>query len=421
MANQFLDAKEYANAMLLLLKNQLVLGRNVSTTYTNQVTDQNGLSISVKRPPQFIAKDGAALAKQDIVTGSEVISVDQYKNVHVGIGDLEHIQSFNELMRSETMKSAASTLAHSLDSYLHEQLLRIPSWVGDPGETISSPGEFMKSHTRLMNQSVPNSDLRAVLSFEDGENIRASLLAGNIDNVNRSALERARIPMMSEIDAFATQNLKYLTTGDRGGTILVDGANQNVNYRDVKDSAYLQQELVLDGFTGSTTIKKGEVFTIAGVYAINRRTNETLDYLQQFTVIEDVTASGAGAATVKITPAIIVPGTNDGTSTDANTAFATVSAAPADNAAVTVLGSASTSYPVRAAFHKSAIQIVSARLHTPHTGVASFARDEGDTNVMVRYWRGSDISTGEHIHRWDMVFGAKMMDNRLATRISGQT
>ncbi|MEO8128354.1 MAG: hypothetical protein ABI822_14735, partial [Bryobacteraceae bacterium] len=69
MANTFLNAKEYANVFLLLLKNQLVMGRLVDGKFNNKVTDENGLTIYVKRPPQFIAKDGATLAEQSIAVG----------------------------------------------------------------------------------------------------------------------------------------------------------------------------------------------------------------------------------------------------------------------------------------------------------------------------------------------------------------
>jgi hypothetical protein len=419
MANAFLNAQEYANVMLLLLKNQLTMGRLVNGQFRDQVTDENGLSISVKRPPRFIAKSGAALAAQDIVTGSEVISVDQYKNVHISVGDLEYVQSYNELMRNQTMLSAASELAHDVDKFLTGKFLDFFSWIGSPGTAVNSPAAFFPAHTRLMEQSAPNQDINGVLAFADAEGIRASLVNGDIDGVNRTALERARIPLMSEIDSYATQQLTTLTTGDRTNGA-VAGANQNVNYRDVKDNARMSQTLDIDGLGANATISAGEVFTIAGVQALNPRTREVVEpaRLQQFTVLEDATANGSGAATVTISPAIIVTGTNDGVSTDANTAFGVVDAAPADNAVVTWLGSAETSYQQRGVFQRQAISLVSARLHTPFTGESSFATDP-ETGISIRYWRGSDIATGAHIHRWDMIYGGEVMDNFLGTRING--
>jgi hypothetical protein len=416
MANKFLSATVYANTMLLLLKNNLVMGRLVQGTFKNQVTDKNGLKINVKRPPQFIAKSGPTLARQDILSGSTDVEVNRYRNVHVGVGDIEAITSYDQLMRNATMRSAASTLAHDVDLFLHDKLLDFPSHVGDPGEPIRTPEEFMRVHTRLMDQSVPDTDLTAVMSYADAAAIRGTLLGGNIQGVNRTALESARVPLISSIQAYATQHIKSVVAGTRTNGA-VDGAGQNVDYRDV--STLDSSPLVVDGLGANATIKRGEIFTIAGVNAINNRSGEVLPYLRQFVVVEDVTASAGGAATLQIFPHIIVPGTG-GAEADANTAFGTVDAAPADNAIVTWLGAAESVQPVRAAWNKSAIQLVSAKLETPMSDTHSFATDP-ETGISIRYWRGSDIATGDHIHRWDMIYGAKNIDPRLGARFSGTT
>jgi hypothetical protein len=74
---------------------------------------------------------------------------------------------------------------------------------------------------------------------------------------------------------------------------------------------------------------------------------------------------------------------------------------------------------IKAAFQKRAISLVSTRLQMPFTGVASQAIDT-DTGIAIRYWRGSDIQTGAHIHRWDMMYGADVLDPFLGTRVCGQ-
>lgn len=430
MANAFLNAQTYANTMLLLLKNQLVTGRLVNGEFKNQVTDENGLQTSVKRPPRFVdKKDGtAALAAQDIVTGSVPIAVDQYSKVHISVGDIEYISSYNALMQNETMKSAASTLAHSVDSFLQKKVLGFHSWVAgsdtgganasDPSKPIAKAVQAMGAHTRLMNQGSPNASLCGTVAYLDGELIRGNQQGSFTPDLNTPMLQRTKIPMISEIDWYASQQIPSLTTGTRPTTNgLINGANQNVNYRDVKTT--MQQTIDIDTLGNSKTIKKGEVFTIAGVYAWDWRNGAALDYLQQFTVLADATSdAAAGTVTLTISPPIIVQGTNDGTSTDANTAFATVDSVPVDGNGVTFVGTASTNYRVRAVWQKQAIALVSARLHTPFTGVSSFATDP-DTGIAIRYWRGSSIDTGAHVHRWDMMYGATVTDPFLGTRICG--
>lgn len=442
MANQFLDAQEYSNVMLLLLKNQLVFGRLVDGQFKNEVSDENGLTINVKRPPRFLdKKDGtAALAAQDIVTGTAPVAVNQYSKVHISVGDIEYVTHYNSLMRNATMRSAAQTLAHSIDSFISNLTLGFNSWVagGDPTATavagnatdptkgIKSPSQAMGAHTRLMAQGVPNENISGVMTFDDAQRVRGTMLGEYLPGeMNRSALERVRIPIISEVDWYASQQLPTLTTGTRpqgdgsstGGQI--SGANQNVNYRAVKGAAgaaQMTQTLNLTGLT-TTTINAGEVFTIQNVFAFDWRLQQPLPDLQQFTVMANATAV-AGAVTVTISPPIIVPGTNDGVSTDANTAFATVDSIPAANAYVQFAGAPSTKLKVKSAFHKRAISLVSARLQMPFTGVASFAVDP-DTGIAVRYWRGSDISTGAHIHRWDCLYGGAVLDPFLGTRVCG--
>lgn len=439
MANQFLNAQEYANVMLLLLKNQLVYGKLVDGQFKDQVTDENGLSISVKRPPRFVDKKNgtsAALALQDILTGSANVKVDQYSKVHVSVGDIEYVQSYNALMQNETMKSAASTLAHSIDMFIAKQTLQFPNWIagGAPGtagvnatlgtSNINNQSVLQSAHTRLMDNGVPNVDLSGVIGFTDFELVAGNLLSTySPPDVNRPALERQKLPIVGNIDWYGTQQIPAFTTGTRpqgNGTSTgaqINLAGQAVNYRTVKDT--MTQTLNLKGLTAGDIVKAGDVFTISGVNAWDWRAMQPLPQLAQFTVVTDsAAADGGGLVTVTITPPIIVQGTNDGTSTDANTAFGTVNSAPLNNAYVQFTGAASTILRVRSAFHKRAISLVSARLHMPFTGVASFAVDP-QTGIAVRYWRGSDISSGAHIHRWDAIYGAAVMDGYLGTRIAG--
>jgi hypothetical protein len=441
VTNQFLNAQTYANTMLLLLKNQLVFGRLVDGQFKDQVTDENGLATNVKRPPRFVATSGATLQAQDLVVGTAPVTVDQYKNVHISVGDLEYVQSYNALMQNETMKSAASTLAHDVDKFLAAKTLGFHSWVAgaapgtgsanasDPTKAISSPAMAMGGHTRLMAQGVPNSDISGVVTFNDGEQIRGTLSSSNIQSENATALEKVRIPIISEIDWYATQQLPSLTTGTRiqgdGSStgFQINGASQNVNYRTVKGSAGtvgMQQTLNIKGAAqAGLTLVAGDVFTIQNVYAWDWRNQAVLEDLQQFTVITGGTAAvSTGILAITISPAIIVQGTNDGTNTYANSAFGTVNAAPADNAYIKMVGAASTTVKVKSVFHKRAISLVSARLQMPFTGVASFATDP-DTGIAIRYWRGSDISTGAHVHRWDMIYGASVLDPFLGSRLCG--
>lgn len=427
MSNAFLNATEYANSMLLLAKNSLVTGRLVDGKFKNEVTDENGLSINVKRPPRFVAGSGAALSVQDMVTGSVNVAVNQYSNVHLQVGDLESVQSFNGLMKSTAMQSAAQTLASKIDSYLQAQVLGFHGWATTSGTTLAVGTNLANvqnlgaARTRLAENGTPLTNIGGTIADVDAELITGAMLTNFTEDLNKSALESARVPVTGAVRWYATQQTPALTFGTRTNGTLT-GAAQNVNYRAVK-STY-SQAVSMTGLGAGATVAVGEVYTLAGVFAWDWRANggsgAPLPYLQQFTVTVGGTADGSGNLSVTATPPIIVQGTNDGISTNTNTAFATASAAPATNAVVTWSGTASTTARVRAAWAKPAITLVSARLQTPFTGVSSFATDP-DTGISIRYWRGSDITTGNHIHRFDTIYGAANLDPFMGTRVGGHS
>jgi hypothetical protein len=438
MANALLTDQVFADTALYLAKNTLVMARLVDGQFKNQVTDFNGATISVKKPPRFVNKsDGTMnLALQDVVMGSTTLSVNQFAKTHINFGDIESITSVNELVRSTAMMSAGAHLATQIDGYLAGLALQFNSWVagGKTGGTgglnattgaapIHSSAESMSAHTRLMNNGVMNDrNINGVVTYDDAELIRGSLLGSYTPTLNEDALERVRIPLISDMRWYPTQQMPVLTTGTRvqgngsstGGQI--SGANQNVNFRAVKSTN--TQTLNVTALGAGATISAGEVFTIQGCYAWDGRLPQSLPYLQQFTVLSPATADGSGNATLTIKPAIIVQGTNDGVSTDTNTAYGTVDTLPAANAYIQFVGSPLAKLRQRLVFHKSAIAMVSLPLVKPFSGTFAYATDP-DTGISIRYWRQSDVNTGNHIHRWDCAFGAAITQESWGTRITG--
>ena len=125
-------------------------------------------------------------------------------------------------------------------------------------------------------------------------------------------------------------------------------------------------------------------------------------------MLADATANGSGVMnSLSISPPIITGG-----------AYQNVTASPADNAVVTWLGTAGATYRANAAFHKTAIKLVNAKLVMPYSGEADYATDP-DTGLTVRYWRYSDGASDTHNHRWDVFFGTTNADRRLGVRLSG--
>jgi hypothetical protein len=77
-----------------------------------------------------------------------------------------------------------------------------------------------------------------------------------------------------------------------------------------------------------------------------------------------------------------------------------------------------TTYKFGTIFRPEAIALVSAKLVMPYSGEADYATDP-ETGLTVRYWRTSDGTNDTHLHRFDVVYGVKMVDPRRGTRLSG--
>ena len=242
------------------------------------------------------------------------------------------------------------------------------------------------------------------------------------DSLSTGAFRKGFQGEIDGIPTLFTQQLPTLTAGTHAGTPLVNGASQGVNYKDVAVSSapgrYMSQTIAMDGLTGTQTIKAGETFTIAGVNAYDNRLGASLGRLQEFTVIEDATAAGGAIAALRIFPALIVPGSGSGGDVQVNTAHATVTAAPADNAAITFKLTASTDYKPRAIIQKQAIVVNTADLILPASGT-SMRKQLTHVPLSVRMWQDSDFNTGQHNVRFDVALTANVRDRRRLVRING--
>jgi hypothetical protein len=159
--------------------------------------------------------------------------------------------------------------------------------------------------------------------------------------------------------------------------------------------------------TGTQTLKKGDVFTIGSVFAVNPQTRESTGSLQQFVVTADATASGGAYTNVSISPAIYTP----------VSALATVDSFPQSSATVTFLGAASSQFPQNLAYHKDAIAFATADLLMPQ-GVDMASR-QVHNGISLRVVRQYDINNDRMPCRIDVLYGYSVIRPQMAVRLWG--
>jgi hypothetical protein len=411
MANTTLTADIIAKEAVMILDNELVFAKKVFRGYENEFDKKiNGYTvgetISIRKPTDFTVRTNATMAVQDVTEGKTSLTVDQRRGVDFEFTSQDLTLKIGELSE-RVIKPAMVQLANSVDTYLAGLYADVPAWVGTPGQVINSFSDFYAGKERLMEMAVPTDSLASVLSPQDEAGMLGSQTALYIQAAAKDAYRSGNLGMIGGVDTNMSQNIRTHTVGVATGTPLVNGANQNSTYANVKDTN--TQTLNTDGWTASTTgiLKKGDVFTIAGVYAVNPVTKAVLPFLKQFAVTADAdSGASTGPAALTITPAIISSG-----------AFQNVSATPADNAAITVMGTGGTNYRQNLMFHRNAFALAMVPLVSP-PGAVDVSR-QSYKGTSVRIIPVYDGTNDKSAWRCDILFGAKTIDPRLAIRHSG--
>jgi hypothetical protein len=410
MANTIVTPSIFAEAAVKILDNELVMANKVFRAYEGEF-DKNvngykvGQTISIRKPTDFTVRSGATASTQDIVEGSTSITVNQQKGVDFKLSSTELTLQIGDLAE-RVIRPAMVQLANQVDVDVMSLYKDVPNWVGTPGQTVNSFADFSVAPTRMDLTSVPLDNRCAVLSPTDYWAMAGSQTSLFVNGIAQPAYRKGSIGEIGGFDTYQAQNIPTHTVGPLGGTPLVNGASQNVTYASVKDTG--QQTLITDGWTAAAAARvvQGDVFTIAGVYDVNPVTKATLPHLKMFVVKAAASSDGSGNATLTISPPIISSG-----------AFQTVSAAPADNAALTFNGTAATGYAQNLAFHKNAFALAMVPMELPPGAVTPTRKSYKGLSVrVIPYYDGTnDVSNW----RLDILYGIKTVDPRLAVRFNG--
>lgn len=409
------------NAFAATFQNNLIAKDLVSwKQYNTEMDDRNGLKVSEQVGPRYNVTrttsgvQDLSAGVQDSVFGSEQFTVQDVFGSSMGWGDFVKIRDIGEARESTALKNAATNLAEQIDAYIMGVAGKAANnEVGTAGNNVATYADVLTAYTRLKKEGVDDADLRMALTYDDKQALGTTVVAYTAtDALSTSTFRKGFEGEIAGLPVLYSQQLGNITPGTRTNGAIA--ANQNVNYASVAVSGapgqYLTQTVNLTGLGAAATIKDGEIFSVAGQFAYDNRLQAPMSHLQQFRIVGDAVADGAGAATVRIFPAMIIP--NGG----ANTAHATVATAPAG--AVTWRGTASTAYKPRFLIQKQAIVCNTADLIMPATGTAS-RKSLTQVPLSIRMWQDSTFATGNHQVRFDVAVTANVRDRRRIVRFNG--
>jgi hypothetical protein len=448
-ANVTVDqAKLVLNSFAAIFQNNLTSAELVTwRKFDNEMNDRNALTVVEQVVPRYLVthtvngvNNLTANDVQNTVFGSQQYKIQDVFGSSMGWGDFIKIQDIGAARESEALKGAALNLAEQIDAYILGFATNASNnWLGTPGDPVSQYNDVAQGYTRLKEEGVEDTDFRAVLNYYDRQALGANIInqqgigatgaQGNasLPGIGNGVYRKGFSGTIDGIPTMFTQQLPTLTLGTRNPTYTaVNGANQYSDYASVAIASgpglWLTQTINLTIGVGTETIKDGEVFTIANVYAWDNRLQAQLPHLQQFRVIGNYTATGGNVANVTIFPAIVVQGASpsgtDFNTISNNTANATVNSIPGATAAVTFVGTAASAVRPRVILSKDAVVVSTADLIMPATGIGS-RKSLTKVPLSVRMWQNSVFNTGEHQVRFDVALSANVVDPRRIVRING--
>ena len=358
-----------------------------------------GTTLNVRKPVRYTVSSGQALDLQSPVETQVSLVLDKQKHVDFQFSSSELLLSVDEFS-DRFLKPAIAALANQIDQDVLAETIGIPYAVGTPGTTPNALLTYLQTAQKLNDNSTPLDGDRSLIITPLMEVTIVDALKGLFQQAAAIA-EQYATGMMGRAAGYKwymDQNCRTHTVGVQGGTPLVNGAAQT------------GASLITDGWTASITnvLRKGDIFTIANVNHVNPQSRQSTGQVQQFVVTAAGDSTAGGAFTVSIDPPITISGADQ-----------TVDAAPADNAALTVLGAASVASPTGVAWHRDCVTLASADLPVPTNVDMGARKSDEQLGFSIRVLRQYDISTDQWPTRADVLYGSKLLRSELGCRVQG--
>lgn len=386
MANNLLTNDIILKTALMEFTNNLVFAKTARRDYQDKFNNTTGSTIRIRKPTRYEARTGQNIAVQAINEQYTNITVGNMIGVDVEVTSTELALQLDDFNR-EVLRPSMVTLANKVDSLLYETSVDISNFVGVAGTAPNSFSIASDAEARLDSFGVPQGkDRFMMLKSFDAASMRSALYNTFNENFNKDIILNGSMGNLSGFDCYSVQNIIRPSRGsDTLGTPLVNGANQSGT------------SLILDGLAANAQVKRGALFTIAGVNSLNPTSRTDTGQLAQFVVTANAQADGSGNVTLSVS-------VNDQGITDTGP-YRNVSVLPPDNAAITFQAT----HTKNIAYHREAFALVTIKLPELADGESAFQKNMMDpkAKVNIRMTRQYQIANDQYVIRFDVLPAVK--------------
>lgn len=404
MSNTLVTCTIVAKETLAILQNMLGFAKNVNRDWEPEFTSNQtrgyspGATIQIKRPPRYTYRAGRVSVPQATVETSTSLTLSQ-GGTDLGFTGFERTLSVQQL--EQKMQAAVAAVVNEIDRQgLELARTSVFNAIGTAGTLPTTQALALQTITqanqRLDEMGAPRDKQRA---FCLNPAMNASLVQGLAGLFNSSSTVSKQYGSGMMVDSLGAsfamdQNVGIHTNGTQAvAGVNISGANQ---------TGSTITTAALTG--GGTSLTRGTVITLPGVFAVNPQSRASTGTLAQFVVTADC---ASGATSIPISPAIVVSG-----------AFQNVTASPTNGAPFLVVGTVSSSYATNVAYHKDAFTLAMVPMYAPPGGKGVIdvhqMSDDGFTVKVTQYY--DPINDAPNM-RLDVLFGWQCVYPELAVKI----
>lgn len=408
MANDMKNTSLVLNEGIMHLENALVAGAMVHNDYSDEFGNV-GDTINIRRPAQYsVIKDNLDITgvRQDIEQATIPVQLNKTATIPITLSAKERTLSFDRFSE-DILKPAMIAMKDEIEAHIASLYTKFYHFSGTPGTVPSTFLALGGVGAVMTDQAVPLSGRMALHGTDTSLALADGLKGVFVQDMAKTALAEAKIGKYANFDNYTWVHAPTHTVGPLGGTPLVNGGAQAVTYATSKQT--WSQTLITDGWTAAAAarVNAGDIFTVPNVFAVNPVSKQSTGRLQTFTILNNGSSDGAGNLTLTISPPMITSG-----------AYQTVTAAPADNVALTIkTGTAGTGYKQSLLLNKNAITLVTRALDIPQSnGLKTTTKTGNRVTVSCTEW--TDGNTLAQTMRFDMLYQATVIDPRLGARLT---
>ena len=411
MANNLLTISKITNEALMVLENELTFTGEVDRNYDDQfavVGGKIGATVNVRRPGRFIGTTGPALNVEDFNETSVPVTLSTQFHVDTSFTTQDLALSL-DMFSDRVLRPAVAAIANKVDrDGLVVAAANTANIVGTAGTPPTSLLTYLTAGAYLDSEGAPRDGRRSCIV----EPFTSATIVDSLKGLfvpNQKISDQYQKGLMGTDSAGMKwkmdQNVVSQTFGSFAGTAVC----ATTTATGFLTTGWASTSTITLTSTGAVSLNAGDIFQIAGVYAVNPQNRQAYGTNKLRNFVVKTAASGTGTSfSVTVSPAVITAGQFQNVSIPSTSA----------TAAVTFFNSSGTVSPQNIVMHRNAFTVAMADLELPEGVHFAGRASDKELGMSIRVVRQYTINNDSIPTRLDVLYGWAPLYPELACRVA---